>query len=236
MQDPNDHPYEDQGYDAPTLPYAPYGDDTLASPPTQPTGASGSAETPEPGNPLASQATPESDDPSAFQATSEQESTLILPPREDMPGIPGLPGGSGDTGIPPKKSRKGLWISLTIVGVLLVILIPVATFQILAYVNRSTPVKTLDTFCDALLHENYGTAYNQLSSNIQTQLSETDFAGSLSLDKVVVCKHGTANESSPRASTNLELVHSSQGINRDIVFLTKDKNNYWRIDDLQKQA
>jgi hypothetical protein len=233
MQDPNDHPNEDQGYDAPTLPYAPYGD-TIASSPTQPAGASGSAEAREPGNSLASQATSE-DDTITFQTPPEQESTVISPPPGDTPGIPDLPA-SFESGMPPKKSRKRLWIALAIVGALLVILIPVATLQILAYMNRSTPVKTLDTFCDALIHENYGTAYSQLSSNIQTQLSESDFAGSLSLDKIVVCKHGVADEASPRASTSLELVHSSQGINRDIVFLTKDKNNYWKIDDLQKQA
>lgn len=242
MQDPNDHPYEDQGYDAPTLPYTPYGDANVPSP-TPPAGESGSAEAQEPGN------------PSAFQATPEQESTLILPQREGAPGIPGVTAGStaagvpagtpgmpGEpvdstaAGIPAKKSRKGLWISLAIIGALVVILIPVATFQILAYVNRSTPVKTLDTFCDALLHENYGTAYSQLSANMQTQLPENDFAGTLSMDKIVACRHGSADESSPRASTNLELIHSSQGVNRDVVFLSKDKNNYWRIDDLQKQA
>jgi hypothetical protein len=211
MQGPNDRPYEDQGYDAPY-------EDTIISSPTQPTDTSRSAEAQKPDNLLTPpfQAASEPPYPLASQVISEQESTLVLPPRE--------------------KSRREMWIVLSVVGLLLVILIPVATFQILTYVNRSTPIKTLDTFCDALLHENYGTAYSQLSPNIQTHFSENAFAGELSLDKIVACKHGIADEALPRVSTNLELVHTSQGINHDIVFLTKDKNNYWRIDDLQKQA
>src|SRR5258708_2175977 len=109
MPDPNDRPYGDQGYDAPY-------EDTIVSSPTQPTATSRSAEAREPDTLFAPplQAAPEPPDLLASQAILGQESTLILPPREeDIPGLPApnaSPVDFSNTSIAPKKSRKWTWI------------------------------------------------------------------------------------------------------------------------------
>jgi len=89
-----------------------------------------------------------------------------------------------------KPSRRGLWIALSaIVGVLL---IGAIIFGVIGYVNRSTPTKTLNAFCNALKGGNYQIAYNQLSSGLQAKFgSEAQFAAGYSsnggLGKITGC-------------------------------------------------
>lgn len=68
-----------------------------------------------------------------------------------------------------KRSHRGLWIALSIVGIVIVLV------GILAYANRSTPTKTLTTFCNDIVNHNFSDAYQQLSSSFQSRLSETTF-------------------------------------------------------------
>ena len=72
-----------------------------------------------------------------------------------------------------KKSRRGLWVVLTIV--VLIALLAVAVFAAAAYVNRSTPQKTLTAFCTDLNANNYHDAYAQMSQNFQSHTSEAAF-------------------------------------------------------------
>ncbi|HLZ56876.1 MAG TPA: hypothetical protein VKR06_08005 [Ktedonosporobacter sp.] len=144
---------------------------------------------------------------------------------------------SGTTGaqtIAPKKGRRGLWITLA--SLLTVLLLSVGGFFAYLYISRSTPVKTLDGFCQALQQGNYQQAYSAFSKKFQGALSEPRFADVLSQDKVVKCTYGTTNEASNSMTTDLKLVHNSHGINNDIVTLVKDETNTWKISDVRKQA
>lgn len=78
---------------------------------------------------------------------------------------------------PRKKSRRGLWIILSSIGVILLLLIAVGGY---IYANRSTPTKTLDTLCNAYKTGDFQTAYNLFSSHRQTQAgSETTLASNV---------------------------------------------------------
>lgn len=135
----------------------------------------------------------------------------------------------------PKKSRGRRWVIGGIVVVLVLLLASVASFFIISYGNRSTPNKTLDSFCNALQHEDYRSAYNQFSPDLQKGIPEADFAAVIAQDKVTLCTHGNTNESAKSVTTNLKLVHASKGINADVVTLTKDSSNTWKISGIAKQ-
>jgi hypothetical protein len=46
----------------------------------------------------------------------------------------------------------------------------------LVYANRSTPTKTLTDYCNDLKNKDYASAYNELSTSIKNQLTESQFA------------------------------------------------------------
>ncbi len=131
----------------------------------------------------------------------------------------------------PRKGRNR-WVVAGIAVALL--LVGLASFAIVSYLNRSTPARTLDTFCSALQRQDYQTAYNQMSPQLQAQLPENVLATALSQDRVVSCTHGTANETGGSTTTSLMLRHESKGINNDFVKLVLEQDNSWKIDDLQK--
>lgn len=128
-----------------------------------------------------------------------------------------------------KRSRRGLWITLSIIAFLL--LASIAAFWVS---TASTPNKTLDAFCNALQHGDYRAAYNQFSHQLQDALSETTYADIFSQDKVTQCSHGIASNFGSSATTELKLVHASKGINNDLVTLIKDNNNEWKIDEVRR--
>jgi hypothetical protein len=132
-----------------------------------------------------------------------------------------------------KKGRR--WIALGVI--LLVILIAtVSSFTLFSYLNRSTPTKTLDTFCTALQKGEYQTAYDQFSPTMQANFVESQFAHVLAQNKVITCSHGPVAEIGSSTSTTLQLKHISQGVNNDRVFLIKDSHSQWKISDLQVAA
>jgi hypothetical protein len=133
-----------------------------------------------------------------------------------------------------KKSRRGLWITFGIIVALL--LASVASYLVISYVTRPVPDRLLDTFCSALQHEDYQSAYNQFSSKLQSTFSEATFASILSQDKVIACTHGTSVGFANSTITDLKLVHASGGITNVLVTLTRDSNNNWKIDDIRRQA
>ncbi len=217
MHDPNDSDYDPQGYDFPTLPYIPY-----ALPPVEQHHTSELA----------------SDMLNAPYDEAHTETSLSIP--ETLPFVPAVQDENKISTEPisalpptPRKPRSRLWILLGSVVALLLVSSAVS-FAVVSYINRSTPTKTLDAFCTALQHEDYSTAYNQFSKQLQSKLDETVFADVLSQDKVVSCTHGAAAESGTSSTTNLKLVHTSQGINNDMVTLTKQADNVWKINDLQR--
>jgi hypothetical protein len=219
MHDANDSGYDPHGYDFPRLPYIPY--------------ALPGGEQQHPSAPL-------SDTQPGPADVAYAEAPLSLTETETPPFVPSVQESDqlGTEPIPalppaPKKRLPRLWILIGSVVVLL-LLSSAAAFAVVSYINRSTPTKTLDAFCTALQHEDYSTAYSQFSKQLQSKLDETVFANVLSQDKVVSCTHGVAAESGASTVTNLKLVHTSQGVNNDMVTLTKQANNDWKINDLQR--
>ena len=217
MPDTNDGGYDSQGYDLPTLPYIPY---ALPS--------------------VEQQHTSEPPPATLKDPSDGVYATTPFPFTETLPVVPSVQGANqiGTEPIPalppaPRKRRPKLWILIGSI-VALLLLSSAATFAVVSYINRSTPTKTLDAFCTALQHEDYSTAYSQFSKQLQSKLDKTVFADVLSQDKVVSCTHGAATESGTSTTTNLKLVHTSQGINNDMVTLTKQANNDWKINDLQR--
>lgn len=182
------------GYDAPSVPYVPYG---LQSLPTTPAPRGNEA--------FPDEVTPPP--PSDFPAPAERPPSDLLQQRKLWP-----------------------WLGLAL-ALLLIVLAATATYR---YVNRPTPQKTLDAFCSALQAENYHEAYSQFTPALQGQFSEQDFSQVLARDKVVTCTHGNVSDTSNTVSTNLKLVHKSRGVNSDMVFLTKDSQDAWKINDLQR--
>jgi hypothetical protein len=217
MHNPNDNPYDPQGYDSPSLPYVPYG-----------SGEPQGSELPR----------PDAYDDTIYEYSSP---SYYTPPASDVPVVPGqmLPQQDEDAGKPGEeargKKRRAFWLIPLIVVVCLLV-VGAALYGVLTYVNRSTPMKTLDAFCTDLQNGQYQQAYDQFSSNLQTQFTEADFAQLLEQDKVDRCTHGTASDSGDSATTSLKLVHHSQGVNNDLVTLRKDSQNNWKIDNLQQAS
>lgn len=75
-----------------------------------------------------------------------------------------------------KKGRRGLWISLIVVLILLAAVVGV----VLLALPHSTPEQTMTTFCTDLKNNNYHDAYQQLSSNAQGRVSEQRFTQEVS--------------------------------------------------------
>ena len=226
MRDPNNGSEDMYGYDEPALPYFPYGEQQD----TQPYDASAlrstePAEVPQSAGPYGS---PEANGPAETQpyVPSVGWST---PNTEAISALPDAP-------LPPqRRSRRRLWVTLASVLVLLVV-VAGSSFALVSYLNRSTPAKTLDTFCTSLQKEDYGSAYNQFTKQLQGQFTESDFAGLIQQNKVVSCTHGKASDTGVRVTTSLKLLHADQGVNNDVVMLTKGADSIWLINDLQKAS
>jgi len=130
------------------------------------------------------------------------------------------------------KSRRRRWI---LSGALVVLILASVTALLLVqYANRSTPDKTLDAFCRALLQSDYGSAYDQFSAEIQHAISQEAFAAPLTQDQVTVCTHGIVDNLGDSVISQLKLVHMSGGSNTDIVALIKDSNSDWKIDSISR--
>lgn len=227
--------YDTQGYELPSLPYIPYASSSEVppSPPSLPVSPSAFSYNPN----------QQETSPSSYQSWPTEETPPFVPTYPQQFPIPTahtLTTANATEPMPtlpatrPKKRRRGLWIGLGVVVALLVL--AASAFGIFTYLNRSTPLKTMDAFCTALQHEDYKTAYNQFSKQLQGQFTEAAFADVLSQDKVITCSHGTvnANGDSATATSSLKLVHNSKGVNTDKVTLVKDTSSNWKIDDLQK--
>ncbi|HTK07358.1 MAG TPA: hypothetical protein VL485_09325 [Ktedonobacteraceae bacterium] len=211
LSDPQDHslgsqdaPTESSYDDASTVPYVPYRTQPLPTTPEQ----DGTLPT-----------TPAQGDDGTLPA-------MASPPLSDFQ--------FSTEKLPDSSQKRRLWFKLGLGLGLALVLLVFAAMAIYGYVDRPTPQKTLDAFCSALQSENYHEAYRQFTPALQGQFTEQDFALVLSHDKVVTCSHGPVSDASSMTSTNLKLVHKSRGVNNDMVFLTKDSQGAWKINDLQR--
>ncbi|HLX58873.1 MAG TPA: FHA domain-containing protein [Ktedonobacteraceae bacterium] len=134
-----------------------------------------------------------------------------------------------------QQDRRRLYISL---GMMLAAIIIVSLLSVAFY--RSTPDRTLDTFCNALLNGNGQLAYNQLSSKLQSQQGAL-FVEEFSAIKATVCTHTPAiiSGSSARATLTTRFPANSGSLSGSVsttsVTLIQDANGVWKMDTLQSQ-
>jgi flagellar basal body-associated protein FliL len=134
-----------------------------------------------------------------------------------------------------KKSRRGLWITLISIFVLLVI--ACVAVGAVVYANRSTPTRTLTAFCTALKANDYHTAYQQLSVSAQGTKSESDFTTTFQkVGGVKDCTFNNVNENSSTATALVTLTLNLAAI-PPIKYDSRlvDENGTWKIDALKAQ-
>lgn len=137
-----------------------------------------------------------------------------------------------DTAQPTNGRKQRFWgMLLLVIALLLLLVVAVGGYF---YLNRSTPEKTLQTFCAALKQNNYSEAYNQFSPSLQHTTNEQNFAAIFAQDKVTQCSYGATSEFAASTTTSLQLVHASQKKNSDFVTLVRDDSNIWRIADVYR--
>jgi uncharacterized membrane protein YvbJ len=102
---------------------------------------------------------------------SASSEPVFAPPPPGVPFSSEIASSSGHSPAQQPKRRRGYIISL----VLIVLLVIVAAGAYV-YLNRSTPDKTITTYYAALVHGDYQTAYDQLSTTARSQLTEPNFA------------------------------------------------------------
>lgn len=126
-----------------------------------------------------------------------------------------------------RRNRRLIWIGL---GLLVVIALAVVGYF---YFTRSTPEKTLDTFCNAMRGQDYQTAYNQLSPSVQSSETELVFAHTSQAEgKVSTCTHSPATVTGTLATANVTLVSGSRQTTTSTVTLSQEGTNTWKISRL----
>ncbi len=134
-----------------------------------------------------------------------------------------------------KKSRRGLWITLISIFVLLVV--ACVAVGAVVFANRSTPTKTLTAFCSALKANDYHTAYQQLSVSAQGTKSESEFTTTFEkVGGVKDCTFNNVNENSSTATAGVTLTLNLAAIppiNYDSRLV--NENGTWKIDALKAQ-
>jgi len=161
------------------------------------------------------------------------QSQPMQPPYTSQPWVPG-----GSTTYPPQQQlwqqdRRRLYIAL---AAMLAILIVFSLISLIA--SRSTPDRTLDTFCNALLASNGQLAANQLSPKLQNQ--QGSFSSFVVANKITTCAHTPAIIRGTSATVTLSLtIPSNSGtansLSKTLVTLIQDTNGIWKIDALQGQ-
>ena len=136
--------------------------------------------------------------------------------------------------LPPPPEPRRLHVSLKHLFIVALILLLVlgSVGTLVTYLTRSTPGKTLDAFCTALVQRNYQNAYQQFAPQMQHAFSEQIFINTLFLGEITRCTYTPVDETAASVQTGLTLQHGSTGSNHDQVRLDKDAQGVWRITDL----
>lgn len=139
---------------------------------------------------------------------------------------------------PAKKRRSRLWMTLGIVAAVIVVLC--AALGILGYIVRSTPEKTLSTFCNDLQSNNDADAYQQLSSGLQARESEATFTNQMQQLTALTrgiksCTSGVVSSNSTNAIGVMDW--SVNATSRPIPFNVGliNENGTWKISALRLQ-
>jgi len=150
-------------------------------------------------------------------------------PQSFPPPVPSVP--ASVPAQPKKRNLLWLWITLGVVGLLLVVIFIGAIVNAAA----STPSKTLDAFCTDLKTGDYHAAYTEFSPSYQQRIPERYFLAFLTLANVhfTSCTYGSISENGDTATTTLIYQSANGKSGTDQVTLTKDRNSDWKISYLQ---
>ena len=139
---------------------------------------------------------------------------------------------------PPAQPRKrgGLWIILGVTGVVLVI--GLILLGAIGYVNRSTPTKTMDAFCNAVKSRDFHTAYNQLSSGLQSKFGSeaqftTGYNSNNGLGEITNCTVSQVNDSAGTGTTSNTFASGSTLIDD---YTLVNENGSWKINSQQPRS
>ena len=159
------------------------------------------------------------------------------PQQAPWPAAPGQFGAPAAPAAPtaeqPRKRRTGL-----IVGVIVLLLLVVGgAVGGFLYINRSTPEKTLQAYCDALKNGDAQGAYNLLSTNARSKTNQTDFTKAFQLIKspliggIKSCTFTNVQQTGSNATADVTVAVGNPAVpvKPNKAFLV-DENGTWKID------
>ena len=97
--------------------------------------------------------------------------------------------------------------------------------------HLSTPAHLLDTFCAAIQRGDYNAAQAAFTGRYQHDYPIQQLKNDISIDKVYSCTHGPVSVSGIDGLVMLTFVHASGVLDNDIVSLSQDHTNTWRIEN-----
>ncbi len=173
------------------------------------------------------------------QAYPPMPSQYAEQPAFPVPSQPGyFPAGYGPAGAypvaAPRRSLRWLWITLGIIGGVLVL--GIALCAVLVFVvDASSPTKTLDTFCSDMKGGDYQGAYNEFSASYQSELPESAWTGTLAGHKVSTCDYTSLNVNGSTATANVTLDFADDAAANGVAeaVLGKESDGSWKITSLQ---
>jgi limonene-1,2-epoxide hydrolase len=107
------------------------------------------------------------------------------------------------------------------------------TWKINAQQAISTPTETLLTYCDALEQKDYQSAYNQLSSNAQSQETESEFASNFKGITVTDCAVSNVNDTAGTGEITYTLDGTQAGT---FDYTLVNEQSVWKIDTERKHS
>jgi hypothetical protein len=108
---------------------------------------------------------------------------------------------------PSTRGHRRSLVALLLASLMLIGVIAFGIFEYLNYLNRSTPDKTLGTFCTTLQSKDYQSVYGQLSNKLQGLGSENMIADDLS--NVKRCTFKISKESENFAAAKISFIGQS---------------------------
>ncbi|HEY6287460.1 MAG TPA: zinc-ribbon domain-containing protein [Ktedonobacteraceae bacterium] len=170
--------------------------------------------------------TPYENTPYTNTPSTSSDTVFALPPPSRVPSSGEKASSSGLPSAQQPKRRRGYIISLV-----LIVLLVIAAAGAYVYLNRSTPDKTITTYYAALVHGDYQTAYDQLSTAAKGNLTEPRFAQIWQgLGGVKAWSLISSQEQSSTATAKLSLTLGNGQITPASISLI-DENGVWKIEN-----
>lgn len=172
--------------------------------------------------------------PATPQSSVPPPNPYVSDPYRASAGVFGVAGYGAPPPPPKQRSRRGLWITLSVIGVVLVFGV-----ILLAGVGRhssstsiqaspSTPTRTLTNYCNAIKKRDYQTAYNQLSSFQQHQQTEAQLAATFS--NVTDCSVNSVDDTAGTGTITYTISNGQQAVADEKLI---KENNVWKIEGEQ---